>query len=125
MKWPMSTLAPLNFARANACSQISGVADEANPRSVAFQLVALLEQIHHLPGRETDDSASPEDKLISKALGAIRQAWTEDLAKVDADGHLSALGELMQQIRGTLYDFSDALTARYLSHLLQSRLHSA
>ena len=101
------------------------LADEANPRSVAFQLVALLEQIHHLPGRETDDSASPEEKLLSKALGAIRQAWMEDLGKMDTEGHLSALGELTQQVRGTLYDFSDALTARYLSHLMQSRLHSA
>jgi len=101
------------------------LADEANPRSVAFQLVALLEQIQHLPGRDTDDSASPEEKLISKALGAIRQAWMEDLARRDDEGNLSALGELTQQVRGWLYDFSDALTARYLSHLTQSRLHSS
>ena len=101
------------------------LAEETNPRSVAFQLVELLEQIRHLPGRDTDDSASPEEKLISKALGSIRQAWMEDLAKRDTEGHLSALGELTQQVRATLYDFSDALTARYLSHLMQSRLHSS
>jgi hypothetical protein len=45
-----------------------------------------------------------------------------DLARRDEDGRLSALGELAQQLRATLYDFSDALTARYLSHLTQSRL---
>jgi uncharacterized circularly permuted ATP-grasp superfamily protein/uncharacterized alpha-E superfamily protein len=101
------------------------LADEANPRSVAFQLVALLEQIQHLPGRDTDVTESPEQKLISKALGSIRQAWMTDLAKREEDGKLGALGELTQQLRATLYDFSDALTARYLSHLTQSRLHSA
>jgi uncharacterized alpha-E superfamily protein len=101
------------------------LADETNPRSVAFQLVALLEQIQHLPGRDTDDTSSPEHRLISKALGAIRQAWMSDLANRDDEGRLSALGELAQQLRGTLFDFSDELTARYLSHLTQSRLHSS
>jgi uncharacterized circularly permuted ATP-grasp superfamily protein/uncharacterized alpha-E superfamily protein len=101
------------------------LADETNPRSVAFQLVALLEQIQHLPGRETDDTASPEHRLVSKALGSVRQAWMSDLATRDAEGRLSALGDLTQQLRGTLYDFSDELTARYLSHLTQSRLHSS
>lgn len=101
------------------------LAEETNPRSIAFQLVQLLGQIRHLPGRDTDDSASPEEKLISKALGSIRQAWMEDLATRDPEGYLSSLGELAQQLRATLYDFSDALTARYLSHLMQSRLHSS
>ena len=46
-----------------------------------------------------------------------------DLALRDNEGKLNALGELAQQLRAaTLYDFSDALTARYLSHLSQSRL---
>ena len=100
------------------------LADETNPRSIAFQLVALLEQIQHLPGRDSDLNASPEEKLISKALSSVRQAWVADLAKRDAEGKLGALGELTQQLKTTLYDFSDALTARYLSHLTQSRLHS-
>jgi hypothetical protein len=86
--------------------------------------VTLLEHIQHLPGRDTDESTSPEEKLISKVLGLIRQAWMEDLAVRDKEGRLSALGELAQQLRATLYDFSDALTARYLSHLTQSRLTS-
>jgi len=46
-----------------------------------------------------------------------------DLARRDEDGKLNVLGELTQQLRATLYDFSDALTARYLSHLSQSRLN--
>ena len=46
------------------------LADETNPRSVAFQLVALLEQVQHLPGRDTDENASPEHRLVSKALSS-------------------------------------------------------
>jgi uncharacterized circularly permuted ATP-grasp superfamily protein/uncharacterized alpha-E superfamily protein len=98
------------------------LADESNPRSVAFQLARMLEQIQLLPGWDTDESASPEQRLISKALSLIRQAWMADLAKRDEEGKLGALGELAQQVRATLYDFSDALTAQYLSHLSQSRM---
>ena len=75
-----------------------------------------------MPGRDTDENISPEERLISKALASVRQAWMTELAKRDEEGRLSALGELAQQLRATLYDFSDALTARYLSHLTQSRL---
>lgn len=98
------------------------LADETNPRSVAFQLVQLLEQIQHLPGRQTDEIDSPEHRLVVKALGSVRQAWMSELSKRDDDGKLNALGELALQLRGNLYDFSDALTGRYLSHLSQSRL---
>ncbi len=98
------------------------LADEANPRSAAFQLVTMIEHIQHLPGRDTDESTSPEHRLVSKALGSIRQAWMQDLARPGEDGLLGALGALAQQLQATLYDFSDELTARYLSHLTQSRL---
>jgi uncharacterized circularly permuted ATP-grasp superfamily protein/uncharacterized alpha-E superfamily protein len=101
------------------------LADESNPRSLAFQLVGLLDQVQHLPGRDTDESESPEHKLLSKALGMVRQSWMTDLAKRDDEGRLSALGELAQQLHATMYDFSDALTARYLSHLSQSRLQAS
>jgi uncharacterized alpha-E superfamily protein len=98
------------------------LADETNPRSVAFQLVRLLDQIQHLPGRETDDSDSPERRLVSKALSLVRETGISEVAKRDGGGRLSGLGELALQLRGNLYDFSDALTGRYLSHLSQLRL---
>ena len=100
------------------------LADEANPRSIAFQLVMLLENIQHLPGRKSDDTSSPEYKLISKALALVRQAWMEDLARPGKNGEFTALGELLLQLRGTIYDFSDALSARYFSHLTQSSLRA-
>jgi uncharacterized circularly permuted ATP-grasp superfamily protein/uncharacterized alpha-E superfamily protein len=96
--------------------------DESNPRSAAFQLVRLLEQIQHLPARGMDESSSPEHSLVSKALESVRRARTADLAKRDADGRMRGLGELALQLRACLSDFSEALTARYLSHLAQSRL---
>ncbi|HEY4088297.1 MAG TPA: circularly permuted type 2 ATP-grasp protein [Bryobacteraceae bacterium] len=98
------------------------LADETNPRSVAFQLVQLLDQIQHLPRCQTDEGNSPEYWLVSKALALVRQAWMSDLAKRDSAGKLSALGELALHLRGSLYEFSDALTGRYLSHLSQSRI---
>jgi uncharacterized alpha-E superfamily protein len=98
------------------------LSDETNPRSVAFQLVQLIDQLQRLPDRQTNESDSPEYRLASKALDAVRREWMSDLAKRDDEGKLSRLGEFALQLRGNLHDFSDALTGHYLSHLSQSRI---
>jgi len=46
----------------------------------------------------------------------------EDLATRGNDGSLAGLEDLTKQLKTDLYDISDALTARYLSHLTASRL---
>jgi len=63
-----------------------------------------------------------ERGLAEKALLLVRGASTDDLATRDADGDLFALEGLLLQLHTDLYDFSDALTARYLTHLAPSRL---
>lgn len=96
--------------------------DEANPRSVAFQVATMIGHIQHLPARDTDEHLSPEHRLASKALDMLRQAWVADLAKRDSAGRRTSFGELSVLFRAALWDFSEELTGRYLSHLTQSRL---
>ena len=97
-------------------------ADETNPRSVGFQLATLLHQITRL--QETDDTSvgGTERPLALKALMAVREGSMVQLAHRDASGRFSALEELAEQLKNTLWELSDALTARYLSHLTASRL---
>ena len=45
-----------------------------------------------------------------------------DLAQRNAEGRFGALDELIGDLRWTLYEISDVLTANYLSHLTASRL---
>jgi uncharacterized circularly permuted ATP-grasp superfamily protein/uncharacterized alpha-E superfamily protein len=93
--------------------------DAANPRSVAFQIQSLRDHILALPslGGESTDT-----DLAERLAQRILTASCEDLAARDAAGNMEALEDFLVRTKTDLFDLSDALTARYLSHLLISRL---
>jgi uncharacterized circularly permuted ATP-grasp superfamily protein/uncharacterized alpha-E superfamily protein len=99
--------------------------DESNPRSVGFQFASLLGHIEKLP--EHSHTASPIEKsLVTRALHLVRTTPMAELARRDKSGHLGALAGLLQQLKGDVYDLSDALGAHYLSpvvspHFVSSR----
>jgi uncharacterized circularly permuted ATP-grasp superfamily protein/uncharacterized alpha-E superfamily protein len=95
--------------------------NEANPRSVGFQTANLLHQIHRLQENEPADK-SPERALAEKALALVRQSRIAELASRDAKGRFAELDDLSERVRMTLWQLSDSLTARYLSHARASRL---
>ena len=99
--------------------------DEANPRSVAFQLATLTDHVGNLPIGNSGEDPPAELEIASRILNEVRRAQCEDLATRDADGNMDALEDLLGRIKTGLYDVSDALTARYLSHLTLSRLTPA
>jgi len=55
-------------------------------------------------------------------IAAVRASNSDDLATRDSEGSLGALDDLLKEIKTDLYDFSDVLTAHFLSHLTSSRL---
>ncbi|HET9942238.1 MAG TPA: hypothetical protein VFR05_02790, partial [Terriglobia bacterium] len=63
-----------------------------------------------------------ERDLAFKALAGVRKAKVAALAERNEDERFGALDELIGDLRWTLYEISDALTATYLSHLAASRL---
>ncbi len=103
------------------------LADELNPRSMGFQLATLSDHVQKLP--ERDDSPHSrfplEQRLALKALTAVRLARMEELAQVDLTGQRLELSRMLDVLQNDLLDLSEALTAKYLTHLSPSRLISS
>ncbi len=92
--------------------------DESNPRSIAFQLATLDEHCDKLPHQEPNSTWSLEKRLAVKPLNHVRLAEAQNLVK-PADLH-----QFLEDLAGQLYDLSEALTGRYLSHVMPSRFAS-
>jgi uncharacterized circularly permuted ATP-grasp superfamily protein/uncharacterized alpha-E superfamily protein len=101
------------------------LADESNPRSVAFQAVALLDGVHTLPRQKVDATPPAEYTLAKRLRQTIRDINMDDLKRRDAGGQRLALEAHLQTVRNGVADLSDAITARYLSHSAPSRLKSS
>jgi uncharacterized alpha-E superfamily protein len=102
------------------------LADESNPRSVAFQVAALLERVHDLPRNDAQDTSRPERAIATRLVELARGAQLDDVVKRgDAKGHRLSLEAHLHTMRNSITDLSDALTARYLNHSAPSRLRSS
>jgi uncharacterized alpha-E superfamily protein len=98
--------------------------DESNPRSVGFQLAALLDHFERLPEHE-HTACHLELSLVTRAIHAIRATPLEELSRRDADGRLGALTGVLQQLKVDMYDLSDILVAHYFSPVVSSRFVSS
>ncbi len=97
------------------------MADESNPRSLAYQLAALADDVEHLPRDSSHPGRSPEQRLMLSSLTALRLADVEQLAKADEAGSRPELAELLGRLGAELPALSEAITQTYLSHLQTSR----
>ncbi len=100
------------------------LADESNPRSVGFQLAALVYQFESL-GEHADAEHGRLQELASKTLREIHLAPMAEIAQRDSEGRFAALESLLQQLKNNLDEFSEALTAQYMSPAKPSRLTSS
>jgi uncharacterized alpha-E superfamily protein len=100
------------------------LADEANPRSLAFQLAALADSIEHLPKNEFAPGRSEAHRIILVALTRLRVAEIGRLARVDQSGYRPELEDLLGKIETDIPILSDALTRNYFSHLEPPRQFS-
>jgi uncharacterized circularly permuted ATP-grasp superfamily protein/uncharacterized alpha-E superfamily protein len=95
--------------------------DEANPRSVAYQVVALQDRITGLP--PVGDGGDAGERLTADGmLGELRRARLEELRRRDVRGQRLALESHLQGLRSGVNGLAGALAARYLSHSIPSRL---
>jgi uncharacterized alpha-E superfamily protein len=97
------------------------LADETNPRSLAYQLAALADDVEHLPRDADRPGRSPEQRLMLSSLTTLRLADIAQLAGFDECGGRPALDELLGRLASALPALSDAITQTYLSHLQTSR----
>lgn len=93
--------------------------DEANPRSLSYQLAAISRQLESLPDGRRGVSLSEDRRLILAALTSIRLADVEAIAR-EANG--AALERLMLEQVQLLPELSNAI-ARHYFNLTQDAPH--
>ena len=93
------------------------VADEANPRSIAFQLGQLASRFESLPRAPHAD--------VTALIGRIREADIEELIALapQAEGppQRTALAALLADLRAAFPAIADALNHAYLAHAIPRR----
>jgi uncharacterized circularly permuted ATP-grasp superfamily protein/uncharacterized alpha-E superfamily protein len=89
--------------------------DEANPRSVAYQLARLREHIDHLPGSRSSIRRAPEARLAISLLTAVQLTEVRDLGCTDGRGRRTNLENLLTRLSTELRSLSETLTREYFS----------
>jgi uncharacterized circularly permuted ATP-grasp superfamily protein/uncharacterized alpha-E superfamily protein len=97
------------------------LADETNPRSLAFQLVALAGHVEHLPHDESQPHSPTEQQLAMAALTDLRLANMDTLARATDENARQSLHELLTQLGKQIPLLSDKITENYLTHVQASR----
>ena len=97
------------------------LADEANPRSIAFQLAQLQEDVDQLPASHTAIRRPPEARLALSLLTGVQLADVRELVREGATGPSPALESLFVRLITDLNRLSETLTRAYFSHSPQSR----
>jgi uncharacterized circularly permuted ATP-grasp superfamily protein/uncharacterized alpha-E superfamily protein len=95
--------------------------DETNPRSVAYQLVALAEHVEHLPHDRTVPLLGPAPRLMLTLLTRLRLVEIEALCDTGSDGSRWQLEALLMHLMTDLPVLSDTITHHYLSHAEPAR----
>jgi uncharacterized circularly permuted ATP-grasp superfamily protein/uncharacterized alpha-E superfamily protein len=92
------------------------LADEANPRSIAFQLARLREHIDQLPESHTAIRRPADARLALAMLTAVQLVDVRELARAD-----EAREALLAKLGADLGLLSETLTREYFSHAARSR----
>jgi uncharacterized circularly permuted ATP-grasp superfamily protein/uncharacterized alpha-E superfamily protein len=94
------------------------LADETNPRAVAFQLEAISHHLAALPRERHGTSTTPESQATATVMAALRQA---DMVEIARGGPTEAAGRpkltrLCFSLTGDLAEISDLLSEAYFKH---------
>lgn len=97
------------------------LADETNPRSVGFQLMAMVGHVRHLPRDGGPARDTEEHRTVTHALADVRLADLDGMAVPNSDGERDRLNALLAALDGQLAALSDVLTLHYLTHVQAPR----
>jgi uncharacterized circularly permuted ATP-grasp superfamily protein/uncharacterized alpha-E superfamily protein len=95
--------------------------DEANPRSIAFQLARLREHISELPASKTSTRRPPEERLALSLLNSVQLIDVRELERGGERASVQERDALLEELVTDLSLLSDTLTRAYFSHAAQSR----
>ncbi len=97
------------------------LADESNPRSVAFQLARLAEHVEQLPRTASAARRSPEERILLRMLTGVRLMDVQQETQLGPDNHRDRLDQMLIALTGDTYALSDSISQSYLSHAVASR----
>ena len=97
------------------------IADESNPRSLVYQLLALRDVIEHLPRDPHFAVRAPEFRIVLLLLTTVQLADIQELARPDDSGARPRLEEFLASLHQDVPFLADAIGHRYLAHLQTSR----
>ncbi|HVI51431.1 MAG TPA: circularly permuted type 2 ATP-grasp protein [Candidatus Sulfotelmatobacter sp.] len=92
------------------------LADESNPRSLAFQLAALGTHMEHLAANRRATFYGPLQRQTIWLTGAVRTADIEALCRPDEDGERRNLDGFLEVLRSKMWELSETLTREYFTH---------
>jgi uncharacterized alpha-E superfamily protein len=98
--------------------------DEANPRSVAYQLARLREHMDFLPGSRSTIRRAPEARLAISLLTAVQLTEVRDLGCTDSRGRRTNLETLLARLSTELRSLSETLTREYFNQAGPARRFS-
>ena len=91
------------------------VLDQGNPRSLAFQLHALIEHAAHLPDYEDASIQNPEQRHLGKLSTLLQKFSIAELARLDEKAQKEFLLQWLGQWAEGLTAVSNDLTDHYFS----------
>ena len=95
--------------------------DEANPRSIAFQLARLREHVEALPDRSANARHSANWRVAVRLLSAVQLADARELIRGGGKGDSSSFEGLLVGLAAGLRALSENLARDYFEHTLASR----
>jgi uncharacterized alpha-E superfamily protein len=98
--------------------------DEANPRSVAYQLAQLHDHIDRLPGSLSPTHRAQESRIAISLLTAVQLAEVGEFTGANPEGRRENLENLLNRLSSDLRLLSEALTRQYFSQAVASRQFS-
>lgn len=99
--------------------------DEANPRSVIFQLQQLSEHFAHLPREQTSALPTPAQRAVIDALARLRLSDPLELGRCRKDWANTQLAGAIQHAGRVGPLVSDAIAVSYFAHSAISRAGTA
>ncbi|WP_437192324.1 circularly permuted type 2 ATP-grasp protein [Planctomicrobium sp. SH527] len=90
--------------------------DETNPRSIAYQMVAIAKHVENLPRDEKQATLDLEQRIALSLLNRVRLAEVHELVKLDRPKQRLSLDKLLTEICDDLPRLADTMSSRFLIH---------
>lgn len=97
------------------------IADDTNPRAIAFQVAALEDHLARLPSEGTHPQRSPHKQLILRLRARLQLADLGELCEPRAAGVRTGLDALLVEVTRSLEDVAQVISQIYFSHAAVSR----